>query len=107
MMNYMKLRTRSPFTYSFLFLDSERHLADQLFEKHKVPVKIKEEFGRDDLKYRIIFCKVKKKDKDRFVEALSEMENKMLLLGYNDYQEFCEAVNIILKGALETETPIY
>lgn len=35
MNNYLKLKTMSPFTYSYIFLDCDEYLADQLFIKHK------------------------------------------------------------------------
>lgn len=93
MENYLKVRTYSPFSYSYVFLDCNEYLADQLFIKHKVPVKFGGEFVRDDSKYRIISCKIRKKYEKSFLNALSEMYNKMILRGYGDYQEFCEIFN--------------
>ena len=87
--NYLKLNLYSPFTYSYIFVDCDKYLADRLFINHKVSVKFGREYYKEDSVYRIIFCKIKKRDEERFLLALSEMYNKMLLLGYTDYTDFC------------------
>ena len=51
MENYLKLKTFSPFSSSYVFLGCDEYLADQLFIKHKVPVKFGGEFVRDDSRY--------------------------------------------------------
>ena len=99
MENYLKLKTFSPFSCSYVFLDCDEYLADQLFIKHKVSVKCGGEFVRDDSRYRIISCKIRKKYEQSFLKALSEMYNKMILRGYGDYQEFCENFNAIMAEA--------
>ena len=42
------------------------------------------------LNYFIIFAKYRKKDIDKVVTALEELQNKMLICGYLDYQKCCE-----------------
>ena len=37
----------------------------------------------------IVFCKVLKKDVERFEEALERLKDKMLLLGHKDYPDAC------------------
>ena len=44
---------------------------------------------RDGDKYRAIFCRIRKKDKAAFEEALEEIRTKMSLLGHNDYDGYC------------------
>lgn len=39
--------------------------------------------------YRIIFCHVRKRDKERFRAAMSELPGKMLLCGNADYLDVC------------------
>lgn len=92
MVNYIKFRTRSPFTCSYMFIDCRDFLADQLFIKHKIPVKSGKELERSDSQYIIICCDIKKKYEKEFLVALSELRNRMLLLGYDDYDEYCESV---------------
>ncbi len=93
MKNYLKLKTYSPFSYSYIFLDCDEYLADQLFIKHKVPVKFRKEFIKESSEYRIICCRIRKKYEKEFLTALSEMYNKMILRGFYGYQEFCDKFN--------------
>ena len=54
-------------------------------------------FTKDDSDYIFVYCKVKKKDHDKFIETLGELKNKMLIMGYSDYESFCEKqINKIL-----------
>ena len=92
MRNYLKLSKFSLFNAHYMFLDCNDYFADQLFIKHKVRVKFEEEFGKKDSPYCVILCSIRKKDEKGFLSALSEMENKMILLGYRDYHEFCKEV---------------
>ena len=76
----------------YMYFDLNRddnYIADSLFFKREIPVKFKDEMVRDGDKYRAIFCKVKRKHKDKFEEALEELKTKMSLLGHNDYEEYC------------------
>ena len=72
------------------FLDSEDYLADQLFIKYKVTVDFGDEYVKENSPYHVIFCKIRKRDEKKFLDALSEMYDKMLLMGYKDYQEVCD-----------------
>ena len=65
------------------------YFADQLFIQHQVTVHFGNEFQHPDQPYRIIFCKVRKRDRDRFLSALSELNRKMTLCGYPGYEVFC------------------
>ena len=68
------------------------YVADSLFRRHKVPIKYEHELVKAGEKYRIICCKIKKKYKTEFEKALGEIKNKMYLLGYSDYETFCDTV---------------
>ena len=81
MKNYYKLQSPSIFKFQYVFLDSEDYLADQLFIKYNV---------KENSPYHVIFCKIRKRDEKKFLDALSEMYDKMLLMGYKDYQEVCD-----------------
>ena len=76
----------------YAFLDTDVYLADQLFIKHQVRVRFREEYVRNDSPYRVIFCQVRKRDRMRFLAAMEELPNKMLLLGHTDYLETCYAL---------------
>lgn len=99
MNNYLKLKTMSPFTYSYIFLDCDEYLADKLFIKHKVPVKFGKEYRKNDSRYCVISCKIRKRYEEEFKKALAEMNNKMILRCYTDYADFCENFNTIIDKA--------
>lgn len=99
MQNYYKLKTRNPFSREYIFIDCEKYLADDLFIKHKVQVNFKDELAKDGTEYRIIHCTIRKRDESKFLAALSEINNKMSLMGYKGYEECCEAViGLLLNG---------
>lgn len=64
-------------------------MADSLFYRHKVPVRYGDEMAKNDDEYRVIFCRIRRKHRKEFEKALSEVSNKMSLLGHNDYDAFC------------------
>ena len=82
---YQLLHKFSLFNTYFAFLDTEDYLANGLFIKHQVRVYFGDEFVNPDIPYRIIFCHVRKWDKERFCAAMSELPDKMLLCGNVDY----------------------
>ena len=67
----------------------EDHLADTLFERENVAVKYEQEFVNPVNNYRLVICRVLPWHRDGFLKALSLLPNKMNLLGFNDYQQFC------------------
>ena len=83
------------FSISYMYFDLFKdgiYLADSIFYKRQIPIKFKDELERDGDKYRVIFCKIKKRYKKQMEEALNEIPHKMELLGHNDYVEYCESV---------------
>lgn len=84
----------------FAVIDTADYLADQLFIKHEVRVHFGGEFVNQDKPYRIILCKCRKRDTDRFLAAVSELPNKMLLCGHTDYLTFCENLKSRMSSAL-------
>ena len=97
MKNYICFGGR--FRLSYAYFDSHSYVADSLFYKHEIPVKFKSEYVNEEEDYRVIFCSIKRKDKEKFERALLELHNKMLICGHNDYEDFCEK----LMGYLEEE----
>ena len=90
--NYFTLRRISLLWSYFAYIDVPEYLADQLFIKHKVTVHFGDEMCNPDNEYMVIFCKVRKSDEERFLAALDDMFNKMLLCGHPDYEAYCEQV---------------
>ena len=89
MKNYWRMSDRLLFSVPYAYVDHSSYLADQLFIQNKVTMKFKGEMTREGSPYCIIFCKVLKKDVERFEEALGKLKDKMLLLGHRDYSETC------------------
>lgn len=94
--NFWKLEKFSLQYFHYIYIDTIENLADQLFISRKVRVYFGQEGKKEGSPYKVIFCKIKKKDEPEFLEALSELENKMLLMGHRDYQEFCIAMNNLI-----------
>lgn len=98
MKNYIPLRSSKLSKYKqYMYVDCKDYLADNLFIKNKITVNFEGDFTKDDSDYIFVYCKVKKKDHDKFIETLGELKNKMLIMGYSDYESFCEKqINKIL-----------
>lgn len=52
-------------------------------------------------RYRIVFCKVRKKDAERFEDALDKLKNKMLLLGCRDYPDICSEITKMIEEGMK------
>ena len=89
---YQKLARFSLFYDYFAFLDVEPYAADQLFIQRQVTVHFVREYGKPGCPYRIVLCKVRKRNADRFHAAMTELPDKLRLLGYADYLEVCRAL---------------
>lgn len=77
----------------YAFIDVPEHYADRLFIHHQVTVRFGKEYEHPDQPYVIIFCKVRKRDRVRFLAALNALNRKMLLCGHPGYEAFCRAFN--------------
>lgn len=71
----------------FVFFDDLAHLADQLFIKHEVRVRFEREYAKAGCPYLAVFCHVKKKDVPKFLAALEDLKNSMMLCGHPNYIE--------------------
>ena len=104
MNNYWRMKDFSIFSVPYAYVDHSSYQADQLFVQNKVRMKFKGECAKTESPYRIVFCKVRKKDAEHFEEALGKLESKMLLLGYRDYPDICsEITKMIEEGMKERE----
>ena len=103
MKNFWKMDDFFPDRVSYAYLDHESYLADRIFIEKGICVKFIREMEKQKSPYRIVFCKVKKKDKEGFERALGDLENEICLKGYRDYSEYCLALEQQLKK--ETEEP--
>lgn len=96
--------TRPSLLYDyFAYIDSPKHMADDIFARHKVVVKFRGEWKKPGAKYQIVMCKVRKADTPKFLEAMEELPQRMLICGYPDYLEFCEEFNKELDSVLSAD----
>lgn len=100
MKNYWRMKDFSIFSVSYAYVDHSSYQADQLFVQNKVRMKFKGEYAKAESPYRIVFCKVIKKDADRFEEVLGKLKSKMLLLGYRDYPDFCNEITKMIEEGM-------
>lgn len=86
---YIELSGWQPFRKMFAYMDAaDSYRADELLRKYKLKVIFKNEWTSPEGRYRMIFCSVPKKQAEQFKEAMEQMPDRMLLLGYDDYSEY-------------------
>lgn len=88
-MNYIELNP-SVFSYKFAYFDVDEFFADSFFIERRIKVKFMGNMKKDDSDYVIVFCRIKKKDREAFLTCLNRLENKMLLCRHTDYLDFCK-----------------
>ncbi len=103
--NYWKMDGLSILTVPYVYVDHFSYLADNLFLQSKITMKFKGEFGEKGSPYRIIMCRVLKKDVGRFEEALEKLKNKMLIMGYRDYDQVCSNIGKLFDKEKERKKP--
>lgn len=74
----------------FAFFDDCNYSAASLFNRYQVRIKVKGSWSKEGDKYKVILCKVWRKDVPKFIRAMEDLKTKMLLIGNTDYEEFCE-----------------
>ncbi len=89
---YRKLEQFSLLNTHFAFVDTEEHLADGLFIQNCVTVHFGPEYINPQWPYRVILCRVRKKDANRAIAALNELPRKMLLCGHTNYIASCSEI---------------
>ena len=84
-------------------LDTEEFMAKSLFERHAVRFKIQAVMGEVDGCHRLVKLLVLKKDEAKFLQAMEDLKNKMLLCGHPDYVSAGEELIEILRRGLHRE----
>lgn len=102
MKNYWRMKDFSIFSVLYAYVDHSSYQADRLFVQNKVRVKFKGEYTKEESPYCIVLCKVRKKDAERFEEALDRLKSKMLLLGYRDYPDVCSEITKMIEEGMKT-----
>lgn len=89
--NYIRLRSQLwPFTNRYMVADVPDHYTEQILPRHGLSARVKGDYYRgSDERYVLVMVKVKKKRVKDFLLAMDELKRKMILLGRDDYEEYC------------------
>lgn len=96
-MFYQKIRNYSPFSYIYAYLDSKNYLANPIFHKNNINVKLKYQFEKENSDFVITVCSFKKKDFDKFEKSMIDLEKRILLSENTDYLSICKELNDAFK----------
>lgn len=92
MKNYWRMEDFSIFSVPYAYVDHGSYLADALFVQNKVRMKFKGECAKAESPYRIVFCKVRKKDAGRFEEAPGTGKSYLATAGCFLEHEFVDMI---------------
>ena len=77
------------FSYCFSYLDgADAYRADPLFTQYGLRVKFESEFLTPEGNYKVIICRVPKRQVALFHKAMEQMPRRMALFGYTDYTTY-------------------
>ncbi len=94
----------------FSYFDTEDGLAASLFRFLEIDVTIEQEFWNEEDPYRIILCRIPRKQREAFLEAIELIPGLMDYTGHTDYRDFCrnvmmDALKYKLKRGVSGKTP--
>lgn len=85
---YIVLDDWTPFRKLYAYMDTaDIYRADELFRKYRIRIRFKKEWQSPEGRYRMVFCSVPKKQAALFERAMEELPKRMMILGYDDYEE--------------------
>ena len=92
---YLKLITYNPFRCDYLYFDTDKHLADDIFINNKIPnIKFKYEYGHPDYPgYRVIICSIYRWNTKQFLDSMELLEKKIAIV--DDYNKYIDLVSLI------------
>jgi len=95
--NYVEIRGGLRIRHKkFVYIDKNPYRADKIFLDHGINVKFLNEWENSDRDYIVVMVSVMKKDCHEFKICMSELRNKMLVLGDTDYDKECRYLMKIL-----------
>lgn len=99
-MNYMEVRGINIMYQKYIYVDSVDYKADSILNNVGIRIKYLRDYAKKGERYVICYCKVMKDDIIRFELGMEELKKKMLICGYNDYEEWCEEIfkKLLRKG---------
>ena len=99
------LETKSNgFTARFCYWDVEENWAFALFREAKLHVNVFQTWKKPGTEYILHRCSIRKKDRQKFLDAIEKLERKMLICGHNDYTDFVIATIHALTDEYDPES---
>lgn len=93
-----------PFLFKqFAYVDTGDYLAEPLFERSRLKIRILGEMKKQGTKYRMILCRIRSSQVSDFLDCMKILERKMLLSGHTDYSDFCADLKHALDAAMKAE----
>ena len=101
MFNVIRLKAElllRPFKWVYVYADSLDRKSLPLIERKRIRgFRARAAFLFE--KYCLICCELNKGEEKAFLEALDELHRNLLIMGYRDYEAFCdEAFTLIKQG---------
>lgn len=90
--NACKIEKKFSLCYNYYaYIDTKTYLADNMLLRNEVSyIKYLKEYHSINCDYAVIFCRIKKKDNNKFIKAMEELKNSMLIAGHLDYEKYCK-----------------
>ena len=80
-----------PFAHC-MYIDVPEYFADSLFEKHGVMVKREYSLRRPGDEFLIVLCRIRRRDREKYLQAIGELDRKMILCGHPGYEAYCRQI---------------
>lgn len=96
--NYLELDKFSLRYSHFIYLDLQDYLADKIFDEMNLQVIFEKEYESPKNAMRIIFCKIPKKQKDVFIQAMKQLSNNMIKGNHLEYVDVCKHFNELMNS---------
>ena len=90
--NYVTISKPSDSYQYYAYIDAEDNTAEDIFIQHDIPVEIIKVFLNMCVKYRIVLCRIQKKNKKGFIEAVKEMRDTLPPDELSFYDKYCRGM---------------
>lgn len=98
--NFWKMSGFSLHLDHYAYVDHKSYLADEIFAREGLRVKIDCRMAKSDSPYRVVFCSARKSDRIKFENAMERLKDHMLLCGHADYEEACGFLTEMINQAI-------
>ena len=105
MFNVVGMRVNLPmglFKNSYLYADSWDYQSLRVFRRKGLRSfrVCKSYVFKFDPKYCLVGCTLNKREEQAFLEALDELQRDLLVMGYRDYEQYCDDVFNMVEQAI-------